>query len=58
MMAPAAGFYAHPEPGRKQVRLAYVLEKDKLQLAVECLREALVQYAHKPALDRAAAASK
>ncbi len=58
MMAPASGFYAQPGPGKKQVRLAYVLEKPKLQLAVECLREALVQYAHKPALDRAAAASK
>ncbi len=44
MMAPAAGFYAGPGPGKKQVRLAYVLEQDKLKLAVECLREALVQY--------------
>lgn len=45
MMAPAAGFYAHPAPGKKQVRLAYVLEQDKLRMAVECLRMALVQYA-------------
>ncbi len=45
MMAPAAGFYAHPAPGKKQVRLAYVLEQDKLRMAVECLRQALVQYA-------------
>jgi aspartate aminotransferase len=41
MMAPATGFYAEPATGRKQVRLAYVLEQDKLRLAVECLREAL-----------------
>ncbi len=44
MMAPAAGFYAQPEPGRRQVRLAYVLEQDKLRLAVECLQEALRVY--------------
>ncbi len=45
MMAPASGFYAQPEPGKKQVRLAYVLEKPKLKLAVECLRSALQAYA-------------
>ncbi|MDQ3100948.1 MAG: pyridoxal phosphate-dependent aminotransferase [Bacteroidota bacterium] len=44
MMAPATGFYAVPASGRKQVRLAYVLEKDQLKLAVECLREALAEY--------------
>lgn len=44
MMAPASGFYAEPGPGRRQVRLAYVLEQPKLVLAVECLRAALEQY--------------
>ncbi|MBK9761362.1 MAG: pyridoxal phosphate-dependent aminotransferase [Flavobacteriales bacterium] len=44
MMAPATGFYSAPEPGRQQVRLAYVLETPKLELAVECLREALSVY--------------
>lgn len=44
MMAPASGFYADPGTGRDQVRLAYVLEVEKLQLAVECLKEALVVY--------------
>ena len=44
MLAPATGFYAQPEPGRRQVRLAYVLEQDKLRLAVECLQEALRVY--------------
>lgn len=44
MMAPATGFYAQPETGRKQVRLAYVLEQDQLRLAVECLKEALANY--------------
>ncbi|MCB9183963.1 MAG: pyridoxal phosphate-dependent aminotransferase [Flavobacteriales bacterium] len=44
MMAPATGFYANPESGRKQVRLAYVLEQGQLRLAVECLRHALAAY--------------
>ena len=44
MLAPATGFYSAPEPGRQQVRLAYVLETPKLELAVECLREALSVY--------------
>lgn len=44
MMAPATGFYAEPATGRKQVRLAYVLEQQQLRLAVECLREALSTY--------------
>ena len=44
MMAPASGFYAEPALGKRQVRLAYVLEKDKLELAVECLRVALQKY--------------
>jgi aspartate aminotransferase len=44
MMAPATGFYAEPTPGRKQVRLAYVLEKNLLQKAVEVLTKALEVY--------------
>ncbi len=44
MMAPATGFYSNPEPGRKQVRLAYVLNKESLQASVEVLREALKVY--------------
>jgi aspartate aminotransferase len=44
MMAPATGFYSKPEPGRKQVRLAYVLNKESLQAAVTVLREALLVY--------------
>ena len=58
MMAPASGFYAQPGPGKKQVRLAYVLERPKLQLAVECLREALVQYARTPDLNKATATAE
>lgn len=54
MMAPCTGFYADPATGRKQVRLAYVLEQDQLGLAVACLHKALEQYpgAMKPALAR------
>lgn len=44
MMAPCSGFYADPVAGKKQVRLAYVLEQPLLKLAVECLRAALEQY--------------
>ena len=44
MMAPCSGFYADPASGKKQVRLAYVLEQDLLQKAVECLRVALERY--------------
>ncbi len=44
MMAPCSGFYADPAAGRKQVRLAYVLEQPLLKLAVECLRAALQDY--------------
>jgi aspartate aminotransferase len=44
MMAPAAGFYADPDRGKDQVRLAYVLEQEKLAQAVECLRVALTRY--------------
>lgn len=44
MMAPATGFYAEPATGRKQVRLAYVLEKSLLQQAVAVLNAALAVY--------------
>lgn len=44
MMAPATGFYADPSTGRKQVRLAYVLEKSLLEKAVQVLAKALEVY--------------
>lgn len=44
MMAPASGFYSTPELGKKQVRIAYVLEQNSLKNAIECLREALKTY--------------
>jgi len=44
MMAPATGFYATPGLGKNQVRIAYVLNKEDLQNAMECLAVALQQY--------------
>ena len=44
MMAPASGFYSTPGKGKNEVRLAYVLEKDKLKKAIRCLTEALKVY--------------
>tara|TARA_B110000046_G_scaffold97901_1_gene105529 strand:+ start:117 stop:1310 length:1194 start_codon:yes stop_codon:yes gene_type:complete len=44
MMAPASGFYSTPSKGKNEVRLAYVLEKDKLKKAIRCLKEALTVY--------------
>jgi len=44
MMAPASGFYATPGLGKKEVRIAYVLEKETIVEAMKCLREGLKQY--------------
>lgn len=44
MMAPGYGFYKNPEAGKKQVRIAYVLEKPKLQRTIEILTKALRAY--------------
>ena len=44
MMAPLAGFYATPGLGKKEARIAYVLEENELKDALICLREALKAY--------------
>ncbi len=44
MLAPAAGFYASQGLGRNEVRIAYVLEKERLRTAVQILGEALKTY--------------
>ena len=44
MVAPASGFYAIPELGKKQVRLAYVLNAEALKESVHILAEALKVY--------------
>jgi aspartate aminotransferase len=44
MLAPGAGFYASPNMGRNEVRIAYVLKEADLKRAIEILREALEVY--------------
>ena len=44
MVAPASGFYASKGLGLNQIRIAYVLDKDRLKRAVHILREALKTY--------------
>lgn len=44
MMAPAAGFYATPGRGKDEVRLAYVLNLDDINHAMNCLEQALKVY--------------
>ena len=44
MLAPAVGFYSTPNKGTKQVRIAYVLNKESLQKAITCLDAALKVY--------------
>ncbi len=43
-MAPASGFYTTPGMGRDEVRIAYVLEKPELAIAMKVLSEALKAY--------------
>lgn len=44
MMAPAAGFYATKGMGKNEVRLAYVLNLDDINAAMDCLEAALKVY--------------
>lgn len=44
MLAPATGFYSSPGAGNDEVRIAYVLKKENLAFAMECLKEALLVY--------------
>tara|TARA_B100001540_G_C15803373_1_gene640915 strand:+ start:840 stop:2039 length:1200 start_codon:yes stop_codon:yes gene_type:complete len=44
MVAPAAGFYSTPNTGIDQVRIAYVLNKESLKKAIDCLEKALKVY--------------
>jgi len=44
MVAPAAGFYATEGMGKSQIRIAYVLKKERLIKAVQILKEALKTY--------------
>jgi aspartate aminotransferase len=44
MLAPATGFYGTPGLGKNEVRLAYVLNVNDLNSAMDCLQEALKVY--------------
>jgi len=44
MVAPAQGFYSTPEIGKQQIRIAYVLNLEELQNAINILEEALKIY--------------
>lgn len=44
MLAPGSGFYGSPGLGTQEVRLAYVLNCDDLNCAMDCLERALEQY--------------
>jgi aspartate aminotransferase len=44
MLAPASGFYSTPGLGRKEVRLAYVLNLNDINNSMDCLEQALKAY--------------
>ena len=44
MLAPATGFYGTEGLGKKEVRLAYVLNEDSINKAMDCLEKALEVY--------------
>jgi aspartate aminotransferase len=44
MLAPATGFYGTPGLGANEVRIAYVLNLDDLDGAMDCLEKALEEY--------------
>jgi aspartate aminotransferase len=44
MLAPASGFYTTPGLGKDEIRLAYVINGDDINAAMDCLEEALIYY--------------
>lgn len=44
MLSPGAAFYATPGLGKNEVRLAYVINVEKLEAAMDCLEHALKVY--------------
>lgn len=47
MLSPGSGFYATPGLGGREVRIAYVLNEEKLAAAMDCLEKALEAYPYK-----------
>jgi len=56
MLAPATGFYGTAGLGKNEVRLAYVLNLDALNAAMDCLEKALEVYPGRVAIEKPAAA--
>jgi aspartate aminotransferase len=52
MLAPATGFYGTAGSGKQEVRLAYVLNCDAINAAMNCLEKALEQYPGKIVLTK------
>ncbi len=57
MLAPATGFYGTAGLGKNEVRLAYVLNLDSLNKAMDCLENALEVYPGRIATEKIAAAA-
>jgi aspartate aminotransferase len=57
MLAPATGFYGTPGLGKNEVRLAYVLNCDAINAAMDCLEKAIEQYPGKAVTGKVAAAT-
>ncbi|MDH7461793.1 pyridoxal phosphate-dependent aminotransferase [Chitinophagaceae bacterium 26-R-25] len=51
MLAPGSGFYETPGLGRQEVRLAYVLNVDDINAAMDCLEKALEEYSKQVTLN-------
>ena len=47
MLSPGNAFYRNPSLGKDEVRIAYVLNTEKLHLAMDCLEQALISYKQK-----------
>ncbi|GIV34413.1 MAG: aminotransferase [Chitinophagales bacterium] len=58
MLAPGTGFYATPDRGKQEVRIAYVLNTADLDKAMDCLDTALKVYPGRVAPDTAIQASR
>jgi len=57
MLAPATGFYGTAGLGKDEVRLAYVLNLDAINAAMDCLEKALDQYPGKVSLEKVVTAA-
>ena len=44
MLAPATGFYSTAGLGKQEVRLAYVINVEAINAAMDCLEKALKEY--------------